>query len=355
LGTNFSANPLNPAAPDHPASWHDNFTWFAVIRPNPLVISITFMDNGIYQAFFSNQTRVRGERKMTAQIIDGKLIADKVRSDVAAEVEALLAAGKPRPGLATVLVGDNAASQVYVNAKQKACAQAGIESFGCKLPATATQAEVEGLVKELNEDPRVNGILVQLPLPGGLDEEKVLNTISLEKDVDGFHPINIGRLAQKGRDPLFVPCTPYGCIYLLKQAGITLKGANAVVLGRSNIVGMPAALLLVREDATVTICHSRTKDLPGVVREADILIAAIGRAEMVRGDWIKPGAAVIDVGINRIDDPTHPKGSRLVGDVCYSEAKEVAGYITPVPGGVGPMTIAMLLNNTVRAAKIANP
>jgi methylenetetrahydrofolate dehydrogenase (NADP+) / methenyltetrahydrofolate cyclohydrolase len=292
---------------------------------------------------------------MTAQIIDGKAIAEKVRNDVAAEVEALVAAGKPRPGLATVLVGENPASQVYVNSKQKACAQAGIESFGHKLPATASQAEVESLVKELNDDPRVNGILVQLPLPSGLDEEKVLNTISLEKDVDGFHPINIGRLAQKGRDPLFVPCTPYGCIYLLKQAGIQLRGANAVVLGRSNIVGMPAALLLVREDATVTICHSRTKDLPAVVREADILIAAIGRAEMVRGDWIKPGAAVIDVGINRIDDPSHPKGSRLVGDVCYEEAREVAGFITPVPGGVGPMTIAMLLNNTVRAAKIANP
>jgi methylenetetrahydrofolate dehydrogenase (NADP+) / methenyltetrahydrofolate cyclohydrolase len=214
---------------------------------------------------------------------------------------------------------------------------------------------VESLVKELNDNPNVNGILVQLPLPSGLDEERVLNTISLEKDVDGFHPINIGRLAQKGRDPLFVPCTPYGCIYLLKEAGVKIKGANAVVLGRSNIVGMPAALLLVREDATVTVCHSRTQNLPEVVRQADILIAAIGRAEMVRGDWIKPGAAVIDVGINRIDDPNHPKGSRLVGDVCYPEALETAGYITPVPGGVGPMTIAMLLNNTVRAAKIANP
>jgi methylenetetrahydrofolate dehydrogenase (NADP+) / methenyltetrahydrofolate cyclohydrolase len=290
---------------------------------------------------------------MTAQLIDGKAIAEKVRTDVAVEVEALLAAGKPRPGLATVLVGENPASHVYVSSKQKACAQAGIESYGHKLPATASQAEVESLVKELNADPKVNGILVQLPLPDGLDEEAVLNSISIEKDVDGFHPINIGRLAQKGRDPLFVPCTPYGCIYLLKQAGVKLNGANAVVLGRSNIVGMPAALLLVRENATVTICHSRTQDLPGVVREADVLIAAIGRANMVRGDWVKPGAAVIDVGINRIDDPTHPKGSRLVGDVCFEEVKEVAGHITPVPGGVGPMTIAMLLNNTVRAAKMA--
>jgi methylenetetrahydrofolate dehydrogenase (NADP+) / methenyltetrahydrofolate cyclohydrolase len=291
---------------------------------------------------------------MSAQIIDGKAIAASVRQEVAAQVEAMVSAGKPKPGLATVLVGEDPASHVYVSSKQKACAQAGIESFGFKLPADASQEEVESLVKELNADPKVNGILVQLPLPKGLDDERVLNTISIEKDVDGFHPINIGRLAQKGRDPLFVPCTPYGCIYLLEQAGVQMKGANAVVLGRSNIVGMPAALLLVRQDATVTICHSRTKDLPSVVREADILIAAIGRAEMVRGDWIKPGAAVIDVGINRIDDPSHPKGSRLVGDVCYEEAKEVAGYITPVPGGVGPMTIAMLLNNTVRAAKAAN-
>jgi methylenetetrahydrofolate dehydrogenase (NADP+) / methenyltetrahydrofolate cyclohydrolase len=287
---------------------------------------------------------------MTAQIIDGKAIAEQVRADVKAQVDTMIAAGRQRPGLATVLVGDNPASQVYVKAKQKACAQAGIESFGHTLPATATQEEVETLVKSLNANPNVNGILVQLPLPDGLDEESVLNSISLEKDVDGFHPLNIGRLAQKGRDPLFVPCTPYGCVYLLKHVGVKLNGANAVVLGRSNIVGMPAALLLVRENATVTICHSRTQDLAGVVRRADVLIAAIGRAEMVRGDWIKPGAAVIDVGINRIDDPSHPKGSRLVGDVCYEEAKEVAGWITPVPGGVGPMTIAMLLNNTVRGA-----
>jgi methylenetetrahydrofolate dehydrogenase (NADP+) / methenyltetrahydrofolate cyclohydrolase len=290
---------------------------------------------------------------MTAQLIEGKLIAEQVRQAVADDVTAMVSSGRPQPGLATVLVGDNPASQVYVKAKQKACAQAGIESFGFKLEATASQEEVEGLVKELNADPRVNGILVQLPLPAGLDEERVLNTISIEKDVDGFHPLNIGRLAMKGRDPLFVPCTPFGCIYLVEHVGVKIEGANAVVLGRSNIVGMPAALLLVRRNATVTICHSRTRDLPGVVRSADILIAAIGRAEMVRGDWIKPGATVIDVGINRIEDPTHPKGSRLVGDVCFEEAKEVAGWITPVPGGVGPMTIAMLLKNTVRAAKLS--
>jgi methylenetetrahydrofolate dehydrogenase (NADP+)/methenyltetrahydrofolate cyclohydrolase len=290
---------------------------------------------------------------MTAQLIDGKLIGEQVRKSVAEEVAKMVAAGKPRPGLATVLVGENPGSQAYVNSKQKACAQLGMESFGYKLPATASQQEVEEQVKQLNADPRVNGILVQLPMPSHLDEESVLKLISIEKDVDGFHPLNIGRLAQKGREPLFVPCTPFGCIYLLKGAGVKLEGANAVVLGRSNIVGMPVALLLVRENATVTICHSRTKDLPSVVRQADVLIAAIGRAEMVRGDWVKPGAAVIDVGINRIEDPSAPKGSRLVGDVCFEEVKEVAGWLTPVPGGVGPMTIAMLMRNTLHAAKLA--
>jgi 5,10-methylene-tetrahydrofolate dehydrogenase/methenyl tetrahydrofolate cyclohydrolase len=191
-----------------------------------------------------------------------------------------------------------------------------------------------------------------LPLPSHLDEERVLQRISIEKDVDGFSPINIGRLAQKGREPLFVPCTPYGCIYLLEKSGVTIEGANAVVLGRSNIVGMPAALLLIGKNATVTVCHSRTKDLPGVVRGADILIAAIGKTQMVRGDWIKPGAAVIDVGINPVPDATKKSGHRLVGDVNFEEAKEVAGFITPVPGGVGPMTIAMLMNNTLQAAEI---
>ena len=291
---------------------------------------------------------------MVAQIIDGKLLAQQIRDEAKEEVAKMVAAGLPRPGLATVLVGENPASKVYVSSKIKACGEIGIESFGHHLPATASQSEVEALVAELNADPRVNGILVQLPLPDGLDEESVLRTISIEKDVDGFHPINIGRLAQKGRDPLFVPCTPAGCIVMLDRLNVPLSGANAVVLGRSNIVGMPAALLLIRRNATVTVCHSRTKDLPSVVRSADVLIAAVGRPEMVRGDWVKPGAVVIDVGINRIDDPSHPKGSRLVGDVCYDEVKEVASAITPVPGGVGPMTIAMLMQNTVRAAQMAN-
>lgn len=290
---------------------------------------------------------------MTAKIIDGKAIAAELRAEVAKGVEELVASGGPRPGLATVLVGDDPASHTYVRMKRKACAQVGIESFHHELPADATQEDVESLVKELNNDPKVHGILVQLPLPAGLDEEAVLRAISIEKDVDGFHPINIGRLAQKGREPLFVPCTPAGCIILLKKAGAKLEGARAVVVGRSNIVGMPAALLLVKENATVTICHSRTVDLPDRCREADVLIAAIGRPEMIKGDWIKPGAYVIDVGVNRVDDPSTEKGYKLVGDVAFDEAVEVAGAITPVPGGVGPMTIAGLLNNTYRAAKRA--
>ena len=292
---------------------------------------------------------------MAAKLIDGKAIAEELRQEIGRNVEKLVASGGPHPGLATVLVGDNPASHTYVKAKRKACAEVGIESFGHELPATATQAEVEGLVQRLNADPRVHGILVQLPLPAGLDEEAVLKAISIEKDVDGFHPLNIGRLAQKGREPLFVPCTPAGCMVLLKKAGAKIEGANAVVVGRSNIVGMPAALLLVKENATVTICHSKTKDLPGVVRSADIVIAAIGKAEMIRGDWIKPGAYVIDVGINRKEDPTAKSGSRLVGDVMFSEAVEVAGAITPVPGGVGPMTIALLLQNTFRSASRLAP
>jgi 5,10-methylene-tetrahydrofolate dehydrogenase/methenyl tetrahydrofolate cyclohydrolase len=292
---------------------------------------------------------------MSAQIIDGKLIAQQVREEVARKVAERTVAGKQQPTLATVLVGDRPDSAAYVASKQKACAELGMGSISQHLPADTSQEDLEKLIKSLNDDKAVNGILVQLPLPSHLDEERVLQLISIEKDVDGFSPINIGRLAQKGREPLFVPCTPYGCIYLLEKSGVKIEGANAVVLGRSNIVGMPAALLLIGKNATVTVCHSRTKDLPSVVRQADILIAAIGRTEMVRGDWIKPGAAVIDVGINSVPDATKKSGHRLVGDVCFEEAKEVAGYITPVPGGVGPMTIAMLMNNTLRAAEIQDP
>jgi methylenetetrahydrofolate dehydrogenase (NADP+) / methenyltetrahydrofolate cyclohydrolase len=291
---------------------------------------------------------------MTATIIDGAAISEQIRNEVAAEVKARVQAGKPVPGLATVLVGDNPASHVYVRSKHKACQEAGIASFGHELPEKTKVGEVVELVKKLNDDPLVHGILVQLPLPSGMDEEKVLATVKLEKDVDGFHPINIGRLAQKGRDPLFVPATPSGVMYLLQKFVPNLGGMNAVVLGRSNIVGMPVALLLLRANATITLCHSKSKNLKEITRAADILVAAVGRTEMVRGDWVKPGAVVIDVGINRVEDPSRPRGYRLVGDVAYDEVKEVASAITPVPGGVGPMTIAMLLRSTLKAAKLAD-
>jgi len=289
---------------------------------------------------------------MTAQIIDGKAIALKIREEVAAEVARRKSNGKEPPVLATVLVGDRTDSLSYVTSKGKACQELGMGSISQHLPENAAQAEVEDLVKQLNADPKVNGILVQLPMPGHIDEERVLSLISFEKDVDGFSPVNIGRLAQKGRQPLFTPCTPSGCIYLLDEVGVKIEGTNAVVLGRSNIVGMPVALLLISRNATVTVCHSRTRDIASIVRQADILIAAIGRMEMVRGDWIKPGAAVIDVGINEKPDPTKKKGYRLVGDVNFDEAVEAAGWLTPVPGGVGPMTIAMLMKNTLRAAQL---
>ncbi|MCC6260206.1 MAG: bifunctional methylenetetrahydrofolate dehydrogenase/methenyltetrahydrofolate cyclohydrolase FolD [Anaerolineales bacterium] len=289
---------------------------------------------------------------MTAQLIDGKRIAQQVREEVALAVGRRVSAGKCIPTLATLLVGNRPDSAAYVASKSKACMELGMGSVSEHLPEDATQEQVEALVKKLDADPEIHGILVQLPLPAHLDEERVLSLISIEKDVDGFSPLNIGRLAQKGRVPLFMPCTPYGCIYLLEKSGVKIEGANAVVLGRSNIVGLPAALLLLSKNATVTVCHSRTKDLAAIIRQADILIAAIGKSEFVSGDWIKPGAAVIDVGINTIADPTKKSGKRLVGDVNFNEAKEVAGWITPVPGGVGPMTIAMLMKNTLTAAEL---
>ena len=289
---------------------------------------------------------------MSAQIIDGKAISTRIRMEVAQQVAARKAAGKSIPGLATVLVGDDPASQTYVNSKHRACEEAGINSFGFALSTDTSQERLEGLIRELNQDDRVHGILVQSPLPKGLDEQHALSMLSIEKDVDGFHPVNIGRLAQKGPEPLFVSCTPAGIMVLLNETLSSIEGKHAVVLGRSNIVGMPVALLLVRANATVTICHSRTRDLSAMVRQADILVAAIGRAEMVRGDWIKPGATVIDVGINHVEDSSKKKGYRLVGDVAFDEASQVAGAITPVPGGVGPMTIAMLLRNTLKAAEM---
>jgi 5,10-methylene-tetrahydrofolate dehydrogenase/methenyl tetrahydrofolate cyclohydrolase len=290
---------------------------------------------------------------LTAKIIDGEAVASKIREGVKADVEEMVKTHGFAPGLATVLVGDNPASQQYVRMKQNRSKKVGILSFGHNLPAEAGQDEVLRLVQDLGADPKVHGILVQLPLPDHIDEEAVLNAIPLHKDVDGFHPVNIGRLAMKGRKPLFIPCTPAGVIRLLEEAGAEFDGAEAVVLGRSNIVGMPAAMLLIHRNATVTVCHSRTKDLPGVCRKADILVAAVGRPQMVKADWVKPGAFVIDVGSNRIDDPESEKGYRWVGDVDFASVKDVAGAITPSPGGVGPMTIAGLLYNTLRAAKLA--
>ena len=288
---------------------------------------------------------------MTAQIIDGKAIAATIRGEIAEEVAKLKEEHGVVPGLAAVLVGERKDSQTYVRMKKKACAEVGIKSIGVDLPADVSQEALIARVRELNADPEVDGILVQLPLPDHINEEAVLAEIDITKDVDGFHPINIGRLSMKGRHPLFVPCTPRGVIELLDRTGVEIEGKNAVILGRSNIVGLPVSMLLLHRNATITICHSRTKNLPEVTRRADILIAAIGRAEMVRGDWIKPGAAVIDVGVNAVDDATRKRGYRLVGDVNFEEAKEVAGYITPVPGGVGPMTIAMLLKNTLDGRK----
>ncbi len=290
---------------------------------------------------------------MTAEIIDGKAIAAVIWEEIKVEVAQLQAATGVTPGLATVLVGGRPDSQSYVRMKKKACAEVGMASFSHDLPEDASPADLLKVIQELNANPAVHGILVQLPLPAHINDDEILGAISLEKDIDGFHPINIGRLSMKRREPLFVPCTPKGCIELLDRSGVPIEGQQAVVLGRSNIVGLPVAMLLLHRNATLTICHSRTKNLPEVVRQADILIAAVGRAEMVRGDWLKPGVAIIDVGVNAVDDSTKKKGYRLVGDVAFDEAVKVAGKITPVPGGVGPMTIAMLLRNTLDSAKRA--
>ncbi len=284
---------------------------------------------------------------MTAFVIDGKAYAAGLRARIGQAVAGLAARGA-QPGLAVVLVGEDPASQVYVKNKARQTVEAGMRSFEHRLPASVAQNELEALVARLNADPDVDGILVQLPLPAGLDPEPVIAAIDPDKDVDGLTDVSAGRLAS-GRSGL-VPCTPLGSMMLLRSVRPELKGLDAVVVGRSNLVGKPIAQLLLAADATVTIAHSRTRDLPGLCRRADILVAAVGRPELVRGDWIKPGAVVIDVGINRIADPQAPNGSRVVGDVHFDEAKQLAGAITPVPGGVGPMTIACLLRNTVEAA-----
>ena len=285
----------------------------------------------------------------TAQRIDGKAFAEGLRQRVGSEVQRLKADHGVTPGLAVVLVGEDPASSVYVRNKAKQTEEAGMNSMEHRLPEDTPEADLLDLIDTLNNDPAVHGILVQLPLPGQIDDQKVLAAIDVEKDVDGFHVENVGRLWTGGE--ALVPCTPYGCLLMLKDHLGELSGKRAVIVGRSNIVGKPMAALLLAESCTVSICHSRTQDLPARCREADILVAAVGRPEMIRGDWVKPGAVVIDVGINRIDAPEKGEGkTRLVGDVAYDEAAETAAAITPVPGGVGPMTIACLLRNTVVAA-----
>jgi methylenetetrahydrofolate dehydrogenase (NADP+)/methenyltetrahydrofolate cyclohydrolase len=289
-----------------------------------------------------------------AQIIDGKVMAERLRAEVATEVAALRAAHGIQPGLAVVLVGEDPASEIYVRSKGEHSLVAGMHSVTHKLPADTRQEDLLALIGELNADPAIHGILVQLPLPKGLDERPVLAAIDPNKDVDGLHVVNAGRLASGL--PALTPCTPLGCMIMLREAVGDLTGKRAVVIGRSVLVGRPIAQLLLQADCTVTIAHSRTRDLPGVCREADILVAAVGRPQMVRGDWIKPGAAVIDVGINRVPfrDPVKAAAgkTKVVGDVAYKEALEVAGWVTPVPGGVGLMTVACLLKNTVTAAKL---
>jgi len=283
---------------------------------------------------------------MSAQVIDGKEIAAKVRAEVAAEVARLQKEHGLKPGLAVVLVGEDPASKVYVANKAKQTVEVGMNSWEHRLPAETSEAEVLAMVDKLNKDPACHGILVQLPLPKHINAEKVLNLIDPDKDVDGFHPVNVGRLWVGER--ALVPCTPTGSVILAKTVHSNLSGTNAVVIGRSNIVGKPVAALLLRENCTVTIAHSRTKDLPGVVKGADLVIAAVGIPEMVKGSWIKPGATIIDVGINRV--PSEGGKTKIVGDVAYAECAAVAGAITPVPGGVGPMTIACLLRNAAQAA-----
>jgi methylenetetrahydrofolate dehydrogenase (NADP+)/methenyltetrahydrofolate cyclohydrolase len=292
---------------------------------------------------------------VTAKILDGTAIAQTIRTEVAAQVAKLSAQGR-KPGLAAVLVGEDPASAVYVRSKGKACEEAGMHSVTLRLPVNTSEAELLETVDRLNADQQIHGILVQLPLPKHINSERVLRRIDPTKDVDGFHPVNVGKLVVGDRTA-FRPATPYGVQQMLIRSGIETRGAHAVIVGRSNIVGRPMANLLIQQgpggDATVTVCHSKTRDLPAVTRSADILIAAIGKAEFVTADMVRPGVVVIDVGINRVDDSSRPRGYRLVGDVAYGPVSQVASAITPVPGGVGPMTIAMLLQNTLQAMQQA--
>ena len=290
---------------------------------------------------------------MAAGIIDGKQVAADMRAEIKEQTATLRETLGIQPGLAVVLVGDNPASKSYVSAKEKACAEAGFASFDHRLPQDTSEESLLALIDRLNHDPAVDGILVQLPLPRHIDENRVIMAIDPDKDVDGFHPVNVGRLLIG--QPCFLPCTPHGILHLLKRSGVSTDGAHAVVVGRSNIVGKPVASLLLQKsalgNATVTLCHTHTRDLAAFTRQADILIVASGRPGTVTGEMVRPGAVVIDVGVNRVEDPDSPKGYRLVGDVDFDSVRQVASLITPVPGGVGPMTITMLLYNTLEAAR----
>lgn len=290
---------------------------------------------------------------MAAGIIDGKQVAADMRAEIKEQTATLRETLGIQPGLAVVLVGDNPASKSYVSAKEKACAEAGFASFDHRLPQDTSEESLLALIDRLNHDPAVDGILVQLPLPRHIDENRVIMAIDPEKDVDGFHPVNVGRMLIG--QPCFLPCTPHGILHLLKRSGVSTDGAHAVVVGRSNIVGKPVASLLLQKsalgNATVTLCHTHTRDLAAFTRQADILIVASGRPNTVTGEMVRPGAVVIDVGVNRVEDPDSPKGYRLVGDVDFDSVRQVASLITPVPGGVGPMTITMLLYNTLEAAR----
>lgn len=290
---------------------------------------------------------------MTAQIIDGREVAARIQDGIREEVEAFKENHGSVPGLGVILVGDDPASAMYVRMKGRRCESVGMASFSNIMPESTTQDEVIAAVRAYNENPEVHGILIQLPMPDHIDEETVLKEVSLAKDVDGFHPLNIGNLAMKGREPTFTPATPTGCMTLIAESGLEVSGKIAVVLGRSNIVGMPMSLMLTHANATVTVCHSRTPNIGEIIKKADILIAAIGRANYVKSDWIKEGAVIIDVGTNKIDAPDTKKGYKWVGDVDFEGAKEVASAITIVPGGVGPLTIATLIQNTMKAAKMS--
>jgi methylenetetrahydrofolate dehydrogenase (NADP+)/methenyltetrahydrofolate cyclohydrolase len=291
---------------------------------------------------------------MTARILDGKALAQTIQEEIARAARELKEKHNITPGLATILVGDDPASHIYVKNKGKACEKVGFFSKSIILPQNTSQQYLTELIGELNANPAIHGILVQLPLPQHIDENSIINAVHPEKDIDGFHPVNLGKMVL-GREDCFLPCTPFGIQMLLARSGIETQGRHVVIVGRSNTVGKPTAIILMQKaagaDATVTVCHSRTKDLPAIIRQGDIVIAAIGRAEFIKADMVKPGAVVIDVGINRIKDFTKKSGYTIVGDVEFEKVKEVASAITPVPGGIGPMTIAMLLFNTLKAAK----